>query len=43
VKVTAEGVNNKLLDKDRKVQTVGHVAADEGNTDMLQKIWKCAE
>jgi hypothetical protein len=42
-KLTAEEVNNKLLDKDHKEQTAGHVATDEGNTDILQKIWEWAE
>jgi hypothetical protein len=42
-KLTGDEVNNKLLDKDHKEQTAGHVAADEGNTDMLQKIWEWVE
>jgi hypothetical protein len=42
-KLTAGDVNNKLLDKNHKEQTAGHVVADESKTDMLQKMWEWAE
>jgi len=43
-KLTIDEVNNKLLlDIDPREQIIWHVAADEGNIDLLQKMWDWAD